>query len=124
VLDQDLFRRLGFFFRLKFAFEQHSTGSGTAEPGIDVACSRNLKSPETLNLPQPRYDLFRDLPGRLAQLLCQLEAQRQSVLTQPNIRRLVNHDPGQIKIVLPLEQVANPLTELLLKFQIQSAGAF
>src|SRR5450432_2075430 len=84
------------------------------DPGIDVSGAGDLKFLKPWNLAQSRHNLFRDLTGRFAQLLGQLKAQRQRVLAQPDVGRLIDHDPRQLNVILPLQQVTNALDKLLL----------
>src|SRR5713226_4775953 len=91
------------------------------EAGVDVSGARDFKLLEAGNLAHGRNDLFRDLSGRLAQLLRQLKTQRQSVFTQLNVGRLVDNDARKLGVVEPLQQRAHVFGQLFLEFEIQTS---
>ena len=86
----------------------------TIEPGIDVSSTGNFKFLKPRNLSQSGHNLFRNFAWSLTQLFGQFKTQRQSIFAQPDIRRLVNHNPGQFNVILPLQKVADALDKLLL----------
>src|SRR5581483_1185721 len=77
---------------LPFPLQHYPRRLFSIEPCIYVTGARNLKLLEARHLPKPGDDFLSDFARRLAQLLCQFKAERQRVLTQANVRRLVDYN--------------------------------
>src|SRR5262249_30889952 len=113
VFDQNLFggRR---FSPDAATGQEGSRGSLTIQAGIYVAGAGHFKLLKTGNGSQRGHDLFGNFARRFAQLLGQLEAERQGVFAHRDRGWLVDHQPWQIEIVEPLQEVADVAGKLLL----------
>src|SRR5215471_17292935 len=121
VFDQN-FLRSGWSLLVGSFRQKQLCCAGAIQAGIDVSSPGNLKFRKPRHVAQCGDDLLSDLAWRLAQLLCQLKAERQRVFPQADIRRLIYHDSRQVQIVLLLQNLADALNELMLKFQVQESA--
>ena len=96
VLDQNLFAAGRPRLR-RLWIKQEPRRFFAVDLGIDVTRARDRKLFKSRHLSQPGNDFFRDLARRLPQLLGQLKTQRQRILTQADVRRLIDHHARQFK---------------------------
>ena len=87
--------------------------------GIDVTSTGELQLIKTINRSDSGNDLFRNLPGRFAQLLGQLKSERERVFAKFNARRLLDDNLRQIETVVALQKVANLLGKPAFQMTIQ-----
>src|SRR5262249_38204280 len=99
--------------------EQKTRGFLAIDPGIDVAGARDFEPVKAGNGADRANNLFGDLAWRLTQLLGQLKAEGQSVFAHGDAWRLVHHQARQIEAILPLQEVADMTSKLLLELPIQ-----
>ena len=81
------------------------------DPGVDVARARDLQLLEALEAADPGDNFFGDLARCLAQLLGQFESERQGVLAQLHLGRLLDDDLRQIETRRCAQKVAHVLGE-------------
>src|SRR5579859_2076206 len=112
VLDQNLLGRVG--FHPWVGLQQQTSGLLPVHSGIDVTRARDFKLFKTRYGSESGDDFFGNFARRFAQSLCQFKAQRQRILAQAHVRRLVHHNSRQFKVILLFEKIAYPLDKLLL----------
>jgi hypothetical protein len=91
------------------------------DSGIDVASPGKLQPLKTFDRADAGNDLFRNLPGRLAQLLGQLKSKRERVFAKFNARRLLDDNLRQIETVVALQEVADLLGKPAFQMTIQES---
>jgi len=109
VLDENLAARRVFRWMVPGQTVDGERGGHGApvHAGIDVAGAGDLELFEALDGPEAGNDLVGDLARRLAQLARQFEGQRQGVLTQVDLGRLLDDDFGNLEIIGALEVSTN-----------------
>ncbi len=128
VLDQDLSAYGGSAFagviggRECGAEGKGARGIVALEAGVHVSGAGNFKLLEALGQRHFGDDFFGNLAGRLTKLFRQLKGEWQGELTHLDFGRLVDHDVGQINVVLLTEELAKVLGQLLLPFQVHEGS--
>ena len=92
---------------------------GALDAGVDVSSAGNLKLLETVYRADASDNLFGDLAGRFAQLLGELEGERHGVLAELDLRRLLDHDLGNVELVAAAQKIADMLGKTALERTIQ-----
>jgi hypothetical protein len=119
VLDQNLAR---WDVGLRFLIGRERGSEDLAlDAGIDIASTGKLQLLKTFNRSDASNDLFRNLPGRFAQLLGQLKGERERIFAKFNARRLLDDNLLQIETVVALQEVANLLGKPAFQMAIQES---
>ena len=89
------------------------------DPRVDVSRARQFQFLEARDGADPADDLLGNLARGLAQLLGQLESQRQGVLAELHLGWLLDDDFGQIQVVSAAQKFAHVLGQPSFQMAIQ-----
>ena len=119
VLDQNL---AGWNCGRRFLIGgQRSRKTFPLHPGIDVARARDFELLEAFHRANAGDDLLGNLARSLAQLFGKFKRQRQRILSQFDLGRLLDHDFGEIQAVGALQKSAHLLGQAVFQMSIQES---
>ena len=94
------------------------------QSGIDVSATSDLQLFEPLRHGHRGYHFFGNLARRLAKPFRQLERKRHGELAHFHRRRRINHNAGELNLILLAEKIPHVARQLRLSFQVHDGSRF